>query len=143
MTTLAEQLAAAEERVEQLRARQRDREARARKQQDARRNRAMVLWGVSDEYGIKHAQSADQRARLIADMRARIEVAWAGRNRRDRDAAIAYLEGLIASLPPLDTPAESTPITHTIAPKVSADDGGMGQALRDDFADRQKSLDDD
>ena len=126
MTTLAEQLAAAEERVEKLRARQRDREARARKQRDKIRNRAMVLWGASTEYGIKHASTANQRVRLVADMRTRIEGAWAGRDHRDRDAAIAYLDRLVASLPSIDSEPDSQGMT--------INDTEIAKALRDDFS---------
>lgn len=99
MATLDEQLAAAEQKVEQLKARQRDREARQRKQHNAKRDRAMILWGAAIEWRIKNAQSAAHQAKLIADMRTRIETAWAGGRRRDRDAAIAYLDGLVESLP--------------------------------------------
>ena len=102
MATLDEQLQAAEERVAQLKARQRDREARQRKVERKERDRGLVLWGASIEYAIKHANDQDKRDKLIEFVGTRIAQAFSGQNQRDKDAARGYLDRLIASLPPVD-----------------------------------------
>ena len=102
MATLDEQLEAAQEKVAQLKARQRDREARQRQVERKERDRGLVLWGASMEYSIKHAADQGKRDKLIEFVGTRIAQAFSGRNQRDKDAARGYLDRLVASLKPLD-----------------------------------------
>jgi len=102
MATLDEQLEAAQEKVAQLKARQRDRDARRRQVERKERDRGLVLWGASMEYAIKHATDTDKRDKLIEFVGTRIAQAFSGRNQRDKDAARAYLDRVVAALPPLD-----------------------------------------
>jgi len=126
MATLDEQLAAAEEKVSQLKARQRDREARQRRVERKERDRGLVLWGASMEYAIKHSTDQDKRNKLIEFVGTRIAQAFAGKNQRDKEAARGYLDLVIAALPPLDDgkgrgEGTATPTTTTMPSGIEHD----------------------
>ena len=130
MATLDEQLEAAleaaQEKVAQIKARQRDREARQRQVERKERNRGLLLWGASMEYSIKHATDQGKRDKLIESVGTGIAQAFSGQNQRDKEAARGYLDRVVAALPPLDDgkgrgEGTATPTTTTMPPGIEHD----------------------
>jgi len=101
MATLDEQLRKAEERLNQLKAKQAEQLARKRKEAKRKQDKALLSWGRALEHHLKTETDGGRRDETLAFIRSIVDGAFPKESQPDRQQAMVYLDHLAGTLEPL------------------------------------------